>query len=58
MSFKELDALLEEDAQNNEGDGAPRPHILVIDDDETIRKSLAALFGKRYTVNLATSAQE
>lgn len=58
MSFKELDALLEEDAQTSAVDGGPRPHILVIDDDETIRKSLAALFGKRYTVSLAASAQE
>ncbi|HLL01038.1 MAG TPA: response regulator [Myxococcaceae bacterium] len=58
MSFKDLSALLQEDAQLTKADGAPRPHILVIDDDETIRKSLAALFGKRYTVVLAASAQE
>jgi len=58
MSFKDLNALLEEDAQTNAVDTAPRPHILVIDDDETIRKSLAALFARRYTVVLAASAQE
>jgi DNA-binding NtrC family response regulator len=58
MSFKELDALLEEDAQPLEVEEGPRPHILVIDDDETIRRSLATLFGRRYTVHLAASAQE
>ncbi|HEX8697515.1 MAG TPA: response regulator [Myxococcaceae bacterium] len=58
MSFKDLDALLEEHTQSQKAEAGPRPHILVIDDDETIRKSLVALFGKRYTVVLAESAQE
>jgi len=37
MSFKDLNALLEEDAQTNAVDTAPRPHILVIDDDESTK---------------------
>lgn len=58
MSFKDLDSLLEMEVASAEAASAPRPKLLVVDDDETVRKSLSALFGRRYEVLLCASAQE
>jgi DNA-binding NarL/FixJ family response regulator len=58
MSFKKLDALLEaEGARLGKSEG-PRPIVLVVDDDPTIRKSLDAVLKVRYEVTLCATARE
>ena len=59
MSFKELDDLLDEDAPSPQAAvEATRPTIVVVDDDEAVRRSLNALFRKRYQVLLCATADE
>jgi hypothetical protein len=60
MAFKDIDAFLESEAApagSAVGAGAQRPPIVVVDDDETIRKALVALFTKRYAVTAYGSAK-
>ena len=58
MSFKDIDAFLETEGAPVGRVEAERPHILVVDDDPTIRVSLAALLQKRYQLILCASAKE
>lgn len=58
MPFKKLDALLEAEGARLGKSDSPRPHVLVVDDDPTIRKSLEALLKARYEVVLCASAKE
>jgi DNA-binding NtrC family response regulator len=58
MSFKEIDAFLETEGAPSKALEAQRPPILVVDDDPTMRVSLAALLQKRYQVLLCASAKD
>lgn len=58
MSFKELNALLEEEGASDTQPRAARPPVLVVDDDPTIRKSLTKLLRDRYEVIACASAKE
>jgi DNA-binding NtrC family response regulator len=58
MSFRDLDVLLDADGAPSKKSWTPRPAILVVDDDPTIRKSLLALLRDRYDVILCGSAKE
>lgn len=59
MSFRDFSDLLEEEASSPRGkDLAVKPLILVIDDDEMIRRSLHTVLGTRYEVRASASAME
>ncbi len=58
MSFRDLDVLLDAEGASAKNSRLPRPSILVVDDDPTIRKSLLAVLKDRYDVILCASAKE
>ena len=58
MSFKDLDAFLEAEGAPSKRQEVERRHILIVDDDPTVRVSLTALLQKRYQLILCTSARE
>lgn len=58
MSFKDIDAFLEAEGAPASRVDVERPHVLVVDDDPTIRVSFAALLQKRYQLILCSSAKE
>ncbi len=59
MSFDRLRELLDEGTDSGALRGLPlRPTILIIDDDEHIRRALAMLLGERYEIRAAASGPE
>jgi DNA-binding NtrC family response regulator len=56
MSFKSFDALLDGASARGQREAAPRPTIVVIDDDADIRSALARVLGDRYTVVTCATA--
>jgi DNA-binding NarL/FixJ family response regulator len=58
MSFKDIDAFLEAEGAPAASTEVERPHVVVVDDDPTIRVSLSALLQKRYQIVLCASAKE
>lgn len=58
MSFRDLDKLLEADSPTSRRPADDsRSGILVVDDDEMIRRGLSAMLGTRYEIRLAASAR-
>jgi DNA-binding NtrC family response regulator len=62
MGFREFEDLLEEDSPSvrvpSSRDGKGRPVVVVIDDDEMIRRSLRTVLMTRYDVRLYSAAQD
>lgn len=58
MSFKSFNALLDGDGALVAAPSAPQPHVVVVDDDAAIRKSLSGLLGALYQVTTCASARE
>lgn len=59
MSFRDFNDLLEEEAAGpRPKDPGAKPVVLVIDDDEMIRRSLQSILGSRYEVRAFGSAVE
>jgi DNA-binding NtrC family response regulator len=58
MSFKDIDAFLEAEGAPSKGMEVVRPHVLVVDDDPTIRVSLSVVLQRSYQLILCASARE
>jgi DNA-binding NarL/FixJ family response regulator len=58
MSFKDINAFLEGEGAPSRRVDAERPHVLVVDDDPTIRRSLTIVLQKRYQPIVCASAQQ
>jgi DNA-binding NtrC family response regulator len=57
MSFRDFDEMLEKDTPSRRS-VENRPLVLVVDDDEMVRRSLRAVLSARYELRLCASALE
>ncbi|WP_437514872.1 response regulator [Sorangium sp. So ce1099] len=58
MPFEDFDALLDRDGARRDASDTSRPHVVVVDDDAAIRKSLSGLLGATYQITTCASAKE